>query len=385
MTPLHVLSCSAVTATGLDAIQTSAAIRARVTGFKACIPLTPPEEPLIAAKIPTHSSLRHSPLDWLVNLGRRALTELISDEFESRHLGLVLNLPESFRQHPGVSGLSASEFATLVESRLPFRFARKVALEEGGGGSILALTYADQLLERREVDFCVVGGVDSFLNSKDIHRLRVSHRLHEPENPGGLIPGEGAAFVLVSRQTARGSLATIFGIGSAVEPDSVMSARYSQGAGLVTAMRHAVHDSNLTEAIVSFRVSNCNAEHYAAWESSIAVPRFYRSQRERLPVWYTAASVGDTGAASGALAVVVATLAIAGGYAPGPYAMCEGSSESGLRAACLIGPASGAVPPPFRPEEGASRHIRVRKKELGNSEGPFRGGLSSDPARAGRW
>ena len=55
--------------------------------------------------------------------------------------------------------------------------------------------------------------------------------------------------------------------------------------------------------------------------------RFYRTRRELFPVWYSAFSMGEMGAASGAAAIVLAVLAIAGGYAPGPYAMCESASE----------------------------------------------------------
>lgn len=368
MAALSILSCSAVTAAGLDAFQTCAAIRARISGFRACVPRTPPQEPLIAGKIPTHSSLRRTYLDWLVNMGSRGLREVLPANSTSSRLGLVLSLSESFRECSGVEVVSALEFVSRLESRLQLRFARKSAMEEGGGGSIRALAYAHEMLSSGDVDLCVVGGVDSLLNARDLSRLQKSHRLHEAENPDGFIAGEGAAFVLVSRAADRNALAEILGVGSATESNSVVSSRYSQGAGLVAAMRQAVHDSDLTEADVCFRVSNSNAEHYAAWEASIAVPRFYRSRRERLPVWYAAASVGDTGAASGALAVVVAALAIAGGYAPGPYGMCEAASEQGLRAASLIGPARGAVTPPFRPGEGASRHILERQSELQRRE-----------------
>jgi hypothetical protein len=364
MSALNILSCSAITAVGLDAFQTCAAIRARVSGLRACVPLTPPQEPLIAGKIPTHSTLRRSDHDWLINLGCRGLSEVIPEDAKSSRLGIVLNLPEPFRQHPGIPNGSALELIASIESRLHMQFIRKIALEEGGGGSILALAYADQMLNRGEVDFCVVGGIDSLINGKDINRLRGSHRLHEPENPEGFVPGEGTAFILVSRHIGRGSLATIVGLGSAMESDSVLSDRYSQGAGLVDAMRQAVRDSGLTEANISFRVSTLNAEHYAAWEAAIAVPRFYKSRRERLPVWYPSTGIGDSGAASGALALVVATLAIAGGYAPGPYAMCEASSAHGLRAACLIGPAAGVEIPPFRAEEGVHGHVLERLNAL---------------------
>lgn len=366
MSALNIVSCSAVTAVGLDAFQTCAAIRSRITGFRACIPRTPPQEPLIAARVPTHSSLRPSYSEWLMNLASRAIQELLPENSRTTRLGIVLSLSATHRD-TAVTGPSVSEFVSLLEIKSKMRFAQNIVLEDGGGGSILALAYAEDMLRRHAVDLCVVGGVDSLLNPHDVDRLLKSHRLQGPENPDGLIPGEAAAFVLVSRTENPCVLGQILGVGSAVESDSVLSPRYSKGAGLVAALDNAVRDSILSESDISFRVSNCNGERYAAWEAAIAVPRFYRTRREKLPVWYPAASVGDTGAASGTLTIVLAVLAIAGGYAPGCRAMCEASSEPGLRAVCVVGPAPGSRPMPFRPERGVSRHIREGMRAIKNT------------------
>ena len=41
---------------------------------------------------------------------------------------------------------------------------------------------------------------------------------------------------------------------------------------------------------------------------------------------------------------MMAAIAMEKGYAPGALAMCEASSDEGLRAGCLVGPGA----PPFR-------------------------------------
>jgi len=68
----------------------------------------------------------------------------------------------------------------------------------------------------------------------------------------------------------------------------------------------------------------------------IARPRFYRTRRERLATAYPAMTVGDVGAASGALALMLAADSFTNDYAPGPVAMCEVASEGGLRAAAVM-------------------------------------------------
>jgi 3-oxoacyl-[acyl-carrier-protein] synthase-1 len=51
---------------------------------------------------------------------------------------------------------------------------------------------------------------------------------------------------------------------------------------------------------------------------------------------YPAMTVGDIGAASGALALMLAADSFRDDYAPGAVAMCEVASESGLRAAAVV-------------------------------------------------
>src|SRR2546423_2056417 len=65
-------------------------------------------------------------------------------------------------------------------------------------------------------------------------------------------------------------------------------------------------------------------------------PGFYPPRREILPTAYPAMTIGDIGAAGGALALMLAADSFLKGYAPGPTAVCELASENGLRAAAVM-------------------------------------------------
>jgi 3-oxoacyl-[acyl-carrier-protein] synthase-1 len=73
-------------------------------------------------------------------------------------------------------------------------------------------------------------------------------------------------------------------------------------------------------------------------DSLLALSRFYRTDRDGLPIWHPAECVGETGAAVGALLVQIACHAIVRGYSPSTAVMCETSSATGQRAACLVRP-----------------------------------------------
>jgi 3-oxoacyl-[acyl-carrier-protein] synthase-1 len=297
-------------------------------------------------------------------MAARSLKEVLEHPIADRRLGLALTLPEKNRKHPALASRTVDDLVLEIESAVGRRFALKFLAGQGGAGVVEGIEAARNAFRRGDIEACVVGGVDSLVNDLDISRLRRTGRMLEPDLPEGLIPGEGSAFVLLApADRFPGALARLFGVSSATESDHVDTPRFSQGRALAEALRLVVQDGGIPESNLSFRVSTVNGERYAVWESMFSTTRFYRTRRDRLTTWYTASSLGELGAASGAIALVLVALAIAGGYAPGPYAICESASDNGLRAAFLVGPSAGAATPPFRPEEGASIHLLRKRLE----------------------
>lgn len=351
MTTLHVLSVGAVTPAGLSAAQTCAALRARLSAISEAVTIIPEAEVRLGARIPARSRLREPVERWLAALAERALRDaLTAVHADCGRIALLIALPEAFRAHPAFEDRGPIDLLRRIERRFGARFhpASRV-LASGHAAAFEGLSIARQLIAERSIAACLVGGVDSLLNRIDVGRLQSSGRLHEPGNPQGVIPGEGAAFVLVAGHAGQGrTLATVLGIALDSEPDTALGDRYSTGRALERALRRAVTDGGCKESDLSLRVSDMNGERYKAWESFIAGTRFYRTRRKCIPAWFPASCVGDTGAAAGALSLVAAAIGLSRGYAPGRLAMCEGSSEQGLRGACILAPAPGAAQPPFR-------------------------------------
>lgn len=354
--PILIVGVGAVTSVGLTAPQTCAAQRARISGFRDAVPLPPPMEPILGALVPAMRSLKLSPDIWLVNLAVRAVRECLAEaELDTSNTALIIAIPESYRDHPALSLTSTDNFLHRIQMGLGCRLHdSSLVMQSGHASVLLGIKMARDLLTAGMVEYCIVGGVDSLLNRNDIDRLTAASRLYGPENSQGLIPGEGAGFLLLTQESVSRSpqlMVRLLGVGAAVEGDTVLGERYAKGSGLRSALENAVKDAACNESDISFRVSDMNGERYRAWDSMLASTRFYRTRRERMPVWYPASSVGDMGAAAGAITVIVAATSIFRGYAPGPIVMCEASSDEGVRAACVIAPALGAPSPPFRSYE----------------------------------
>jgi 3-oxoacyl-[acyl-carrier-protein] synthase-1 len=353
---MFIARCAAVSAVGLTAAQTCAAFRANLSGFGDALHVLGREQPIVGAEVPAEPRLRRSAAGWLVSLALRALRECLGGirRGELSRTAMILSVPDPYRNHPATAAGTGADLQDEIERRLDARFSlRSQTIGDGHGAAIRGLLLARELFNDADIEQCVVGGVDSLLNAADVNRLIAADRLHDEHHAQGVIPGEGAAFVLLTRRPRSdgASLAQIRGVATASEADTVLGSRRSNGVGLRAALEAALRDARQTESAVSFRVSDMNGERYRAWESLMSATRFYRSRRERLPVWYPAASLGDTGAASAAMGLVAAAWGISRGYAPGPFCMCEASSDEGLRAACVLSPAPGAPQPPFRAKQ----------------------------------
>ncbi|RWB59703.1 hypothetical protein [Mesorhizobium sp.] len=338
--PLYVSGAGAVTAAGLNARQTLAAIRASLSAFEEKILSEPFGAVQIVARIPTHYQLRQTDGQWLVNMAARAIGEALqSGTRAAGSTAILLTPPEGFRNHPAYGDIAPQSFLAAVTSATGEKFhAASRALDGGAAASIGLLERAAELMEQNGVQQVLLGGVDSFINEADLARLGRAGRLKGVDNAQGLVPGEAAAFIRLTCEPDEPARfhAAIQGVGVAREKDSVLSDRYSQGRALLSALRDAVNGSGLPEGDINFVVSNSNGERYSGWEQLIARPRFYRTRREVLPTAYPAMTIGDIGAAGGALALMLAADSLLKDYAPGPTAVCEVASETGLRAAAIV-------------------------------------------------
>jgi 3-oxoacyl-[acyl-carrier-protein] synthase I len=342
MTPLFVDAVGAVTPVGLTGPETCASIRAAISRIADAIPVPPPGEPIKAARVKAGRSLRPNDGEWLLNMASKALLECAAGARPSP-VALMLCLPDANRQHP--SELHGAGALAALQARCKLHLDKSSRVfDEGAGGLAHALEAARNLLTRRVVDRCIVGGVDSLVNANDLERLRRMNRLHGPGNPQGVIVGEGAVFLSLSasgRDSDFLPLAAIAGFSAAAEPNPVDGPKFSLGEGLTRTVNGALADGRTAEAEIAFVVSDHTGERYAAWETTISHARSYKTLRPQLPVVYPAMAVGHLGAAASALTVMVAAMAVARGYAPGPKAMCEFRSEGELRGACVVAATTG--------------------------------------------
>ncbi|WP_147449059.1 hypothetical protein [Corallococcus terminator] len=294
----------------------------------------------------------------LIRLGTAALRDLLtysglqSDDLS--RTAFFLNVGSSFLSSVGEPSEGSPEgmpvgrgsSTPLVDAlclfgALPIPKELRFVLRGDHHGIATAVHEACELLKRRVVERCLIGGVDSFLERKTLEMLARLRLLKTVGNPVGFMPGEAAAFFFLERAVPARQR------GARIEAELVATSltteephRFSgpsHGSGLAAAMRNVLEDVREKQSGSALVIHNHNGDPWRAMEWGTALVRLAGVEMMREPrAWFPPASFGETGAATGPLAVCMAVRAFARRYAGSPYALIGMSSYAGTKGALML-------------------------------------------------
>lgn len=331
---LDVVSIGMVTAVGLDAPSSCAAMRARLDGFQETRFTGSPNGRLTGAPI----SL---PRNWigekrLAHLAAAAICEAFDAAPHARgQTALILCLPEDGRPGRPVREDAAllRRIAEIVEVQ-PHLRSRIVA--HGRPSGHVALDRARRLIASGEAPFVMVAGVDSYLTAPAIAHYLETRRLLTADNPNGFIPGEAAAAVLLTGSGRTGF--GLFGLGLAREAASIYNKEDLplRADGMTAAYDAAFRQTGIEMNRLGYRISDLIGESYWFKQTALASIRLLRGRHEFQDLWSPAESLGNVGAAAVPLMVGMAWTAAAKGYAAGNPVLIEASSDEGACGAAVF-------------------------------------------------
>jgi len=302
---------------------------------------------MLGAEVPTIPANRQGP-ERLVRMAEAAMREAIALARAPRcrkdqRYGLFLGTPAANpagRILPYGPGLAQHLGQVLVDlvGNVSLRLC-----ETGRASALQALRLAAQELAREEkpIDLAIVGGVDSLVATRTLTFLQANGRLREGRKSSGVLPGEGAGFLVIEKietATRRGVIVLATLETCAGELDSTPFGKPNKAAALTKVFR------GIAPKVVEPRpllISDLNGERPRAFEWMFASSRapFYHGG---MPHWLSSESIGDSGAASGAVNCCWAVGALGRGYAPSREAVIWGASDEGAREAVVIKSAAGA-------------------------------------------
>ena len=289
--------------------------------------------------------------DGHVGLGRwtkmaaRAIQDLmVNAKLSEKDLttsGLFLGLPSLERE--GVDTRIADMLALRVG-----QWTKTEGLEdrtrvyiEGHAGMAKALITALGELKANKVQHAIVGGVDSLVEPETLGFFYVKDRLKTEDNTDGFIPGEAAAFMILENMEhaqSRGAdiMAILEAPHNATEPVTIWSEDPSEGSGLSQAIRGTFEQLSDKGVHTGLIINDLNGETYRAKEFGSAATRVLRTMQTEWQLWHPAECIGDTGAASFAIAACVGARSLQKGYAKTENILVCGSSDDGLRGSVYL-------------------------------------------------
>ncbi len=227
--------------------------------------------------------------------------------------------------------LSLCRYGTLLDPA--------VTTSYGWPGFVTSLNQALDLLGRGGACACIIGAVDSYVDSDSLRWLALNGRLKTSDAPCNLQPGEGAAFLLLRRaeQLAESEKRSSLRLGSVVsarEPDPTRP----QGIGFSKSAVEAVSRSGLPLQ-KPWLISDHNGEPARAEDCGhlLARLRTVWPTVNNMPTDMPAVAFGDCGLARGLLGAGWALCAHQRGWFRGDGALVLATGDGDERITIFLG------------------------------------------------
>jgi len=338
-----------VTSVGSNMAQSCSSIRAGINRFsetESYCPLMPNDwddyEQLVYAPLSIIDSEQFDGKERMIEMACLATQDLIKNAEINRALlketAFFIGLPSSDR------GKAAEKMATTFLPdflcRAGLTFNKYETFSTGHSSVYMAMERAQEMLANQKTRFCIVGGVDSFINDESLDWLDEAYRLKSERNKDGFIPGEGAAFFVMeclenAVERKANILGIVRGIGGGFEENAIFADKPNKSEGLSKAFIKAA-ETTADNSPIEWVVCDLNGESFRSKEWGIAFSRLGKLFGNVIQVEHPADCLGDTGAASGAVSIAVAARAFEREYAPRNKVLLWSSSDHGERSAVIL-------------------------------------------------
>jgi 3-oxoacyl-[acyl-carrier-protein] synthase I len=347
---LALIAFGAATSLGLGAAQVAAAVRAGISQAGPDAEAEMLDEALDVTAVVGHaaSEITHgfSLLGRRACLARAAVEDLLSslplassgtEEWGRARVLFVVSPPLEEVFLEDAATVAQRMRGTLLSALthglgLPIQLSQAEVIASGHAGTAVALKRASELIEVGAERVLLVA-VDSYLDELHVGLLLEGARIKHSENPAGFSPGEAAVAMLIERPTVA-CCAKVVAVELCAGQPSVQDVNelaHARGLAGCTAAALAAIEPGIWSGDVFV---DLNGEPWRSLQWGYVLTelgdRF--AGHMRLP----AMSVGEIGAASGALGVLLASQSFARRYASADVALVLSVSEDGTTSCIAV-------------------------------------------------
>lgn len=337
-----IVGSGALCAIGSGMRQVEASVRAGVGGQAESSVMNRRFEPMTLALVPEDVleplEALLEPFAWTAAARRmlrlaapplREAAALLPDP--SLEVSLFIGLPERRPNAVAPAGPSLLE-ALLIQSGLPLNIVVAETFPLGRASALLALDAGLRCLAQRRSRWVIVGGADTYLDLARLAELDAEQRILGQRVMDGFIPGEAAAFTLLTtaqsaRQRSLEAPVSVLGVGSALDPGHLYATEPARGEGLSDAMEALMAKCGPPPRPIRNTYAGLNGESFGAKEWGVARLRHTDAFAPDARIVHPADSYGDVGAATGALLLGLADASLRRDDRQGPVLVCSSSDR----------------------------------------------------------
>lgn len=331
---------------GLTSLASFAAFRASLTNFAETETIDRNGEPVRASYlnlIPQDRTRQERMID-LTNLALDDLVASAKMEADRRTVAFVALPDPKYPLKFDVDALT-NALTLVIRNAIPTVYIRPNFFHQGRSAFFFALDAAMSALESAICEVAVVGAVDSLCDAKVLHALVDDLRLLGPSTPDGIIPGEGAGFMLLERSEELRTRqlcadALVLCVSNVLESRHFQQSLPNTGRALSMALR-ALREHPAGRGKSADLLYTCETgESFWTDEFFMAYLRNTIMMPEPFTRTMAAEAFGDLGAASGAVLLGMGIHALARydsmARSSPPILLLCGSSDDGHIGACLV-------------------------------------------------
>lgn len=208
-------------------------------------------------------------------------------------------------------------------------------------GFVNALQDAIISMRSDKIDRYIIGGIDSCINPSFLVATAAMGVLKTSANPFGFIPGEAASFILIEKEEVihKGIEFLSLIMSNAIDEDESnrLSDTPPKGVALTKTIDFVLSKFTNSSQKVRLIIGDLNGDSYRAIDWGYALVLLQNKYKlGDTPLWLPATAFGETGAATGALAICMGTRAFQRNYIYPGSILIWLSSDNGSKAAISL-------------------------------------------------
>jgi 3-oxoacyl-[acyl-carrier-protein] synthase I len=315
----YIAGMGMITPVGGNVAMTATSVAAGISGYKTSPYYTEQSNPITMAQVPVEifaeleaeideGDFYNEQHDHIIKMAILAIREACSQQSIVKPIPLVLAMPEL---ESGVGSLSAKQLIrNLIKNCAPWlstSLSRNIC--SGRASGMEAIDFAFTYLYDMPYDFLLVGGSDAFCNYSRLRPLDKAGRLLTTGSADSFAPGEGAGFLLLTRnpdlaQVRNNHIIALNRPGIADELGHLYSEAPYRGEGLDNAFKKALIGQQ--EKSIHSIYSSMNGENHWAKEYGVAFLRNRKIFHDPVRFEHPADCYGDLGSATSTTLIALA-------------------------------------------------------------------------------